>query len=799
MTEIKHFKDLSTGAVPTSDIQRNMIKMVSINLLILYPLNLLLLALWRYLEFYLPKGFSILTEDTITFTIQGNTISFPEIPAILLIAHLLQMIAFLYYMAPINKLFSHPESRSVFEGSHLTFGFHTLFWLPLIVFLGLYNHEIPSSQLVPHFSSNQLFLFQNIFMASFWYMSTKIFEISNTMVFRYFHSRRFCTREISTIYHNQTMSSVLLFGVMMIILTLHIHPFLRFYAQNNYYPYDLMTHLPKIISAIVVMVGYAYYMTWSFETLEQDYMQSFEGYLQQMGTAEYADFTYNIPDHADQVTRYFNRYINKINDSWGSTYQMSRSFDDSLDRIKTASLTIKELPKFDQSSDAFNSLNALSSYISKVIDTFESSNTKLHEDFKDIMQLPENIYHTIQIAYDIKSQSLSCLNSAKSIMDKIENSVTKSQSVTDSMHRISANVKNAGTEAQFIDEILMLLQDIAEQTNILSINAALEAAHAGNSGKGFAIVSNEVRALATASSNAVDEISQKLISIQQFIEIAVEKVMILEKATDENHLLVKEASDIMKNVVQNFQNIELVVAKTCGSADIQGKMTEQTFTHINSFLEFLDTYQILLTKQHQDIESLKEKTSLISRFEKETSDNIQILMTDIRELESLKNQVTIDLNNITQKKSSTLLTETSLGSLDNIPSADKILEELTGVSVTTESKEVEIELKPPTFKNTAIISNGFQVYESVKTNVSDESPVFNIQETKITKPELEELTKYEESASIPIDSVEETEILTEEESADTYQEEVSIVDSEEVVESTNEEIESTPQNTEDIK
>ncbi|MGL4387938.1 MAG: methyl-accepting chemotaxis protein, partial [Brevinema sp.] len=628
--------------------------------------NFVLLFLWRYLEFYLPSGFMhvLLENQKVLASINGVSLSFPIILLSLGIAHLLQIFSFLYYMYPINKLFLFPETRSVFSGNHLTYGFHFMFWAPLIALLVSYNHYIPPSQLVPHFSKIQLIILQNLFITTLWYISSKIFEISNSMVFRYFQTHRFCTYETSKIYHNKIISSAFLFGIMMVVLTLHIHPFIRFYTQNNYPPYDLLTHLPKILTVIAVMIFYSFFMTLSLSRIERQHIELFEEYLHQMNLSQYADFTYNVSKHNDKITEHFNKYLNKINDSWLNTYKISKSLDLSLKDIKKTAYSIKPLPKFDESSDAFNGLTKLSQYISKVISTFQTSREKLNDDFKDIMELPNNIYDTIQIAYEIKCQCSLCLSNATIIMNKIENTMKKSQSITDSMHKISQNIKSAGIEAEFIDEILLLLQDIAEQTNILSINAALEAAHAGNAGKGFAIVSNEVRALATASSDAVDDISQKLISIQNFIKIAVNQVSDLERITDENHLLITESFEIMNRVLTNFKNIELVATKTCSSTDIQGKMTEQTFIHITNFLYFLETYQELLKKQQNDIQLLREKTTVISLFEKETARNIDHLVTAIQNLESIKKEITTNLTDITQVNPETLIKEPSLSMMD---------------------------------------------------------------------------------------------------------------------------------------
>lgn len=88
----------------------------------------------------------------------------------------------------------------------------------------------------------------------------------------------------------------------------------------------------------------------------------------------------------------------------------------------------------------------------------------------------------------------------------------------------NSSISSLNAAAERIGEVVKLIFEIAEQTNLLALNATIEAARAGEAGKGFAVVASEVKNLASQTAKATDEISQQITSMQSVVEVAVRSI-----------------------------------------------------------------------------------------------------------------------------------------------------------------------------------------------------------------------------------------------------------------------------------
>jgi len=114
--------------------------------------------------------------------------------------------------------------------------------------------------------------------------------------------------------------------------------------------------------------------------------------------------------------------------------------------------------------------------------------------------------------------------SVNEIAQRVNESAKVSGSALDQANTTNAQINGLADAAQRIGDVVKLISEIAAQTNLLALNATIEAARAGESGRGFAVVASEVKALATQTSKATDEISAQVTAIQNATKVSVEAI-----------------------------------------------------------------------------------------------------------------------------------------------------------------------------------------------------------------------------------------------------------------------------------
>jgi aerotaxis receptor len=155
------------------------------------------------------------------------------------------------------------------------------------------------------------------------------------------------------------------------------------------------------------------------------------------------------------------------------------------------------------------------------------------------------------------------------------------QTSSEGIDRLSDAVGNIGT-------VTRMIKDIAEQTNLLALNAAIEAARAGEHGRGFAVVADEVRKLAERTSHSTEDIDRMVAGIQATTVSAVDSMRIAAERVSEGRALIGETYDSFKKITEASAEVTRVSTHIASAAKEQSAATDEVAKNTEHMSELIE-------------------------------------------------------------------------------------------------------------------------------------------------------------------------------------------------------------------
>jgi len=242
--------------------------------------------------------------------------------------------------------------------------------------------------------------------------------------------------------------------------------------------------------------------------------------------------------------------------------ELTQSLGNIVGKIRNSSDTMSanSYELNDTSSQTLAANNEISKAVEDVAEGstgMAASISKINENLEEMSRETKDINESVN---EIRNQTAAVQDSSKIMNDKIKSMQNSSQKMDEGISAISKRIETVNTTVDKVSNIVSVIEEISSETNLLSLNASIEAARAGDAGKGFAVVAQEIRVLS-------DNTNTELENIKQIISSLVEECRYCVQASGtivEDNAKQKEE---IKAVLDEFSALDEQIQKTAEKAD----------------------------------------------------------------------------------------------------------------------------------------------------------------------------------------------------------------------------------------
>ncbi|MDD2734259.1 MAG: methyl-accepting chemotaxis protein [Desulfuromonadaceae bacterium] len=175
--------------------------------------------------------------------------------------------------------------------------------------------------------------------------------------------------------------------------------------------------------------------------------------------------------------------------------------------------------------------------------------------------------------------------SAQNGAEVVERSVRVMEQIAERVQESAKTVESLGARSEQIGDIIGTIEDIADQTNLLALNAAIEAARAGEQGRGFAVVADEVRALAERTTRATREIGEMIKAIQNETKNAVAAMEQGVRQVENGTMEAAKSGQALEDILQQINDVTMQVNQIATAAEEQTATTSEISSNMTMITE----------------------------------------------------------------------------------------------------------------------------------------------------------------------------------------------------------------------